>query len=217
MSAPAMADPLLKVAGLEAWYGESHILHGVGFEIGRGELVTLLGRNGAGKTTTLKSVMGIVERRRGSVTFDGQETIGQASNAITSFVYQSAPGIFALATNGIGLGAVLHADYSVVDEAHPAHPEEVVQIFLTGLGDVFPTIADGAPGGLETLNHTVNQMRASVAGLTADVFYAGLAPTFSGLYQMNIKVPAGTPSGNQVLGVGGPDAFSSQIVIPIAP
>jgi branched-chain amino acid transport system ATP-binding protein len=77
-----MADPLLKVAGLEAWYGESHILHGVGFEIGRGELVTLLGRNGAGKTTTLKSVMGIVERRRGSVTFDGQETIGQPSNAI---------------------------------------------------------------------------------------------------------------------------------------
>ena len=52
--------PLLAVKDLQAWYGESHILHGVGFEIGRGELVTLLGRNGAGKTTTLKSVMGIV-------------------------------------------------------------------------------------------------------------------------------------------------------------
>jgi len=77
-----MADILLKVEDLQAWYGESHILHGVGFEIGRGELVTLLGRNGAGKTTTLKSVMGIVERRRGSVTFDGQETIGQPSNTI---------------------------------------------------------------------------------------------------------------------------------------
>ena len=68
--------------GLQAWYGELHILHGVGFEIGRGELVTLLGRNGAGKTTTLKSVMGIVERRTGSVTFDGRETIGQPSNII---------------------------------------------------------------------------------------------------------------------------------------
>jgi len=77
-----MADILLKVEGLEAWYGESHILHGVGFEIGRGELVTLLGRNGAGKTTTLKSVMGIVERRRGSVTFDGRETIGLPSDVI---------------------------------------------------------------------------------------------------------------------------------------
>ena len=77
-----MAETLLKVEGLQAWYGESHILHGVGFEIGRGELVTLLGRNGAGKTTTLKSVMGIVERRTGSVTFAGQQTIRQPSNAI---------------------------------------------------------------------------------------------------------------------------------------
>ena len=77
-----MADILLKVEDLQAWYGESHILHGVGFEIGRGELVTLLGRNGAGKTTTLKSIMGIVERRRGSVTFDGRETINLPSDVI---------------------------------------------------------------------------------------------------------------------------------------
>ena len=77
-----MADTLLKVEGLEAWYGESHILHGVGFEIGRGELVTLLGRNGAGKTTTLKSVMGIVEKRTGSVTFEGRQTVGLPSDRI---------------------------------------------------------------------------------------------------------------------------------------
>ncbi|MBN9085699.1 MAG: ABC transporter ATP-binding protein [Reyranella sp.] len=77
-----MAETLLKVQDLQSWYGESHILHGVGLEIGRGELVTLLGRNGAGKTTTLKSIMGIVEKRAGSVTFAGQETIGQPSNVI---------------------------------------------------------------------------------------------------------------------------------------
>ncbi len=77
-----MHDALLKVEGLEAWYGESHILHGVAFEIGRGELVTLLGRNGAGKTTTLRSIMGIVGNRKGSVRFDGQETVGRPSNAI---------------------------------------------------------------------------------------------------------------------------------------
>jgi len=82
MSEPAMAETLLKVEGLQAWYGESHILHGVGLEIGRGELVTLLGRNGAGKTTTLRSIMGIVARRTGSVTFDGRETIHLPSNAI---------------------------------------------------------------------------------------------------------------------------------------
>jgi len=77
-----MVEPLLKVAGLEAWYGESHVLHGIDFEIGRGELVTLLGRNGAGKTTTLRSIMGIVGKRKGSVTFDGHETVGHPSNQI---------------------------------------------------------------------------------------------------------------------------------------
>ena len=77
-----MHDCLLKVENLEAWYGESHILHGVGFEIGRGELVTLLGRNGAGKTTTLRSIMGIVGRRKGSVRFDNQETVGRTSDSI---------------------------------------------------------------------------------------------------------------------------------------
>jgi branched-chain amino acid transport system ATP-binding protein len=77
-----MPEALLKVADLQAWYGESHILHGVGFEIGRGELVTLLGRNGAGKTTTLKSVMGIVEKRTGSVTFEGKQTVDHPSDQI---------------------------------------------------------------------------------------------------------------------------------------
>ena len=77
-----MADTLLKVTGLQSWYGESHILHGVDFEIGRGELVTLLGRNGAGKTTTLKSIMGIVGTRTGSITFEGEETVGQPSDKI---------------------------------------------------------------------------------------------------------------------------------------
>jgi branched-chain amino acid transport system ATP-binding protein len=74
--------PLLAVEGLQAWYGESHILHGVTFEVRRGEVVTLLGRNGAGKTTTLKSIMGIVGRRTGSVRFDGRELIGRTSDQI---------------------------------------------------------------------------------------------------------------------------------------
>ncbi len=82
MLVPVMAETLLKVTGLQSWYGESHILHGVDFEIRRGELVTLLGRNGAGKTTTLKSIMGIVEKRTGSIVFEGQETVGQPSDKI---------------------------------------------------------------------------------------------------------------------------------------
>ena len=78
----AAGAPLLAVRNLNAWYGESHILHGVTFDVAPGEVVTLLGRNGAGKTTTLKSIMGVVPRREGSVIFDGTETIGLASNRI---------------------------------------------------------------------------------------------------------------------------------------
>ena len=78
-----MPEPaLLCVEGLQAWYGESHVLHGVSFDVRVGEVVTLLGRNGAGKTTTLKSVMGIVGHRTGSVRFEGRELIGCASNEI---------------------------------------------------------------------------------------------------------------------------------------
>jgi branched-chain amino acid transport system ATP-binding protein len=73
---------MLAVDALEAWYGESHILHGVSFVVRAGEVVTLLGRNGVGKTTTLKSIMGIVARRTGSVRFEGRELIGAPSNVI---------------------------------------------------------------------------------------------------------------------------------------
>jgi len=78
----ASAAPLLAVDGLQAWYGESHVLHGVTFEVRAGEVVTLLGRNGAGKTTTLKSIMGIVGRRTGSVRYEGRELIGLTSDRI---------------------------------------------------------------------------------------------------------------------------------------
>jgi len=77
-----MSEALLQVADLQAWYGESHVLHGVDFEVRAGEVVTLLGRNGAGKTTTLKSVMGMVPRRGGSVRLRGEELIGRPSNLI---------------------------------------------------------------------------------------------------------------------------------------
>jgi branched-chain amino acid transport system ATP-binding protein len=73
---------MLEVKGLNAWYGESHILHGVDFEVREGEVVTLLGRNGAGKTTTMKSIMGLVPRREGSVKFRSNEMVGLMPNHI---------------------------------------------------------------------------------------------------------------------------------------
>ena len=96
-----MPESLLEVRDLHAWYGESHILHGVEFEIRRGEMVTLLGRNGAGKTTTLKAIMGIVGRRRGSVRLEGRELIALPSNRIARLGLAFCPeerGIFASLT-----------------------------------------------------------------------------------------------------------------------
>ncbi len=90
--------PLLAVKDLQAWYGESHILHGVSFDVREGEVVTLLGRNGAGKTTTMKSIMGIVGQRTGSVRFEGNELIGRMSNQIARAGIALCPeerGIFA--------------------------------------------------------------------------------------------------------------------------
>jgi branched-chain amino acid transport system ATP-binding protein len=78
----AATVPVLDVKGLQAWYGESHILHGMDFHVQPGEVVTLLGRNGAGKSTTLKSIMGIIGKRRGSIMFDGKETIRLSSDKI---------------------------------------------------------------------------------------------------------------------------------------
>jgi branched-chain amino acid transport system ATP-binding protein len=117
-----MAEPLLVVEDLHAWYGESHVLHGVTFEVFPGEVVTLLGRNGAGKTTTLKSIMGIVTRRRGGIRFQGRELIGLPSNAIARLGVAFCPeerGIFAslnveenlllpptVAPGGLGLDAI---------------------------------------------------------------------------------------------------------------
>jgi len=95
---PATDGSLLSVRGLNAWYGESHILHGVDFDVRSGEVVTLLGRNGAGKTTTLRAIMGIVPRREGSIAFEGREIVDLPSNRIARLGIAYCPeerGIFA--------------------------------------------------------------------------------------------------------------------------
>jgi branched-chain amino acid transport system ATP-binding protein len=91
-------QPMLKIRGLNAWYGESHILHGVDFDVGAGEVVTLLGRNGAGKTTTMKSIMGLVGQRQGSIGFNGREIVDLRADEIAKAGIGFCPeerGIFA--------------------------------------------------------------------------------------------------------------------------
>lgn len=98
-----MAEPkeFLRVSNLHAWYGESHILHGVELTVNEGEVVTLLGRNGAGRTTTLKSILGLVGRRTGTITINGAESVTMAPHQIAKLGIGYCPeerGIFASLT-----------------------------------------------------------------------------------------------------------------------
>ncbi|WP_342050046.1 MULTISPECIES: ABC transporter ATP-binding protein [unclassified Cupriavidus] len=77
--------PALEIEGLHAWYGESHILHGVNLTVNHGEVVTLLGRNGAGRTTTLRAIMGLTGTRKGSIQVNGHETIGLPTHKIAHY------------------------------------------------------------------------------------------------------------------------------------
>ena len=122
-----MHDVMLEVRGLNAWYGESHILHGVDFDVRPGEVVTLLGRNGAGKTTTMKSIMGLVSKRAGSVKFKGTETIDMRSDLIARTGIAICPeerGIFASlnVTENLMLPPVIAPGGLSVAEIHELFP-----------------------------------------------------------------------------------------------
>jgi branched-chain amino acid transport system ATP-binding protein len=97
IAAPA-SRTLLEVEGLHAYYGESHVLHGMNFAVPEGEVVTLLGRNGAGKTTTMRAIMGMLKSRKGSIRYEGVETVGLPSNKVARLGIALCPeerGIFA--------------------------------------------------------------------------------------------------------------------------
>ena len=118
---------MLEISGLNAWYGESHILHGVDFNVQEGEVVTLLGRNGAGKTTTMKSIMGLVGRREGSIKFKGQETIGMLPNGVARAGIAICPeerGIFGSlsVTENLMLPPVIAPGGLTVDEIYTLFP-----------------------------------------------------------------------------------------------
>jgi branched-chain amino acid transport system ATP-binding protein len=126
-AAAATLPPMLEVRDLEAWYGESHVLHGVGLEIRPGEVVTLLGRNGAGKTTTLRAIMGLVGRRTGRVRFEGREVGALRPDLIARAGIAYCPeerGIFASldVTENLLLPPVIAPGGLSVEEIHTLFP-----------------------------------------------------------------------------------------------
>ena len=155
---------------------------------------------------------------------------GSVSHTITEFVNPGTPGVFTNPADGVGLAAAEHvADGSLVTENSPAQPGESIAVYLTGLGQVFPPIADGTPGisgpTCSPLNCTVNTINAAIDGPTAStaasVLYAGLAPTLTGLYQVNLTIPTGVTAGDNYLEIdvlnaaGNPTSVSEEAIIPI--
>jgi branched-chain amino acid transport system ATP-binding protein len=131
MTAPAgtkaSTGALMEIRGLEAWYGESHVLHGVDIDIREGEVVTLLGRNGAGKTSTLRSVMGLVPRRSGSIKYEGKEFVNARPDVIARAGIAYCPeerGIFASldVTDNLMLPPMVRAGGLPLDEIYTLFP-----------------------------------------------------------------------------------------------
>ena len=123
----ALPEPMLHIQGLNAWYGESHVLHGVDFNVQEGEVVTLLGRNGAGKTTTMKSIMGLVPKRQGSIRFRGNETVRMSPDLVARAGIAICPeerGIFASlnVTENLMLPPVIAPGGMTVDEIQTLFP-----------------------------------------------------------------------------------------------
>ena len=149
-----------------------------------------------------------------------------ASNIVYEYVNETLPGVFSQNQNGTGYGAIVHLGIgnsavpagTVVSDANPAVEGETVSVFLTGLGAVSPTISDGAPGPNPVANATGSFSVYFGADTTAVTpSYAGLAPGYDALYQLNVTVPASSlTAGPNMLSIVGPDSEMAYLLIPIA-
>jgi uncharacterized protein (TIGR03437 family) len=148
---------------------------------------------------------------------------GSKSNQVTVYVGNSAPGIYTLAQNGTGEGAILHSNYSEVTTASPAAAGETVTMFLTGLGPVTPQVADGAAAPDSPLSNSVEAsdiqvyLEDSVNFSPATVSFAGLAPGFAGLYQVNFTLPTdGLEDGETLIVLGTEEAVNYMATITVS-
>jgi uncharacterized protein (TIGR03437 family) len=137
------------------------------------------------------------------------------SNAVTTWINTTAPGVLTQLQNGLGYGDVVHLDGTLVNAKNPAQIGETVSVYLTGLGAVNPTIADGDAGPVNPLANATNTIEAYIGGTQATVGYAGLAPQLAGLYQINLTVPTGVTAGDNSLDIAGPDSYYSVCLIAV--
>ena len=168
-----MAREMLKVANLEAWYGESHILHGVELTVQEGEVVTILGRNGAGRTTTLRAIMGMVGARTGSVRIGGIETVRLAPHRIARIGVGYCPeerGIFSAlsAEENLLLPPLLKGAKAMqLDEIHRIFPQLLERAASPGTR---------LSGGEQQMLAVARILRTGAQLLLLDEISEGLAP-----------------------------------------
>jgi branched-chain amino acid transport system ATP-binding protein len=167
-----MSAAMLQVSGLHAFYGESHILHGVDFDVSRGEVVALLGRNGAGRTTTLKALLGLVGRRTGSVTINGQEAIGLPPHRVARLGVGYCPeerGIYA------SLSAEENLLLPPVVDATGLSLEDIYTLF-PNLKERRTTQGTRLSGGEQQMLAVARILRTGARLLLLDEISEGLAP-----------------------------------------
>jgi branched-chain amino acid transport system ATP-binding protein len=167
-----MSAPLLEVRGLNAWYGESQVLHGIDAQVNEGEVVTLLGRNGAGRTTTLRALLGLIGRRSGSVRISGQEAIGLAPHRIARLGVGYCPeerGIYASlsAEENLLLPPLLGTSGMPVDEIYAMFPN---------LAERRKSRGTHLSGGEQQMLALARILRTGAKLLLLDEISEGLAP-----------------------------------------
>ncbi len=140
---------------------------------------------------------------------------GTPSNFVVEVVNKTTPGVFTLSANGLGYGAIEHADGTVVTVANPAQPGETVAAFMAGLGGVFPPVTEGTVGPSNPLSYTTNTIVSFINGTQATVAFAGLAPYLAGLYQVNVTIPVAAAAGDNVFEIAGPDSDTIEALIPV--
>ncbi len=142
----------------------------------------------------------------------------QESNRVSVPVARTAPGIYSNTQNGIGPGAILRSDFSLLTTANPTRRGETVLIYLTGLGQLSPALSDGAAANSTTLSRVTQNVNVYIGGQRATVSFAGAAPGFAGLYQLNVVIPPNAPIGSAVpIAVETDQAFHDMVDIAIQP
>ena len=168
-----MSEPLLAIAGLNAWYGESHILHGVDLSVRPGEVVTLLGRNGAGRTSTLRAIMGLTGRRTGSIRIGGMETIGLPPHRIARLGVGYCP-----EERGIFAGLTTHENLMLPPRVTPKggmRPETIYTMF-PNLQERRASPGTKLSGGEQQMLAVARILRTGAQLLLLDEISEGLAP-----------------------------------------